>query len=184
VTPGKEPLGEAQFAGWKKAVPVPPEAVAFRDGKITARFGSTEVNVVPLDGMRVPDPRSVVLLDPDFFLPLYENEVRGGMIDLSMKFYRSIVEAHMDRFPLIVVEPLSKRSFPLQWSYLDSLWTEIWQDPGVFRNDLPRKWKMRKDSEFLAEFGQFEEAAKILDEARPYFPKDGSIDFQLARMAF
>jgi len=139
---------------------------------------------VALGRVAVPDTLSVLLLDPDFFLPIYENEVRGGMIDLSMKLYRSIVEAHADRFPLIVVEPLSKPSFPLQWSYLDSLWTEIWQAPGAFRNDLPRKWKMRKDSEFLAEFGQFEEAAKILDEARPYFPKDGSIDFQLARMAF
>lgn len=184
VTPGREPLGEVQFEGWKKAVPVPPEAASFQDGKVTARFGNTEVTVVALDWITVPGARSVVLLDPDFFLPLYENEVRGGIVDLSMKLYRSLVEAGAAGFPLVIVNPLSSRSFPLQWAYAGALWAEVWQHPEAFRNGLPSKWKMRKDSEFLAEFGQFEESARILDEARPLFPKDGSLDFQLARLAF
>lgn len=184
VTPGKEPIGEAQFEGWEKAVPVKPESVSFREGKIAARFGKTDVTVVSLNFITAPATRCAVLLDPDFFLPLYENEVRGGIIDLSMKLFRSMAEAGAAGFPLHVVDPLSKPSFPLQWAYAGSLWTEIWRRPDAFRDDLPVKWKMRKESEFLAGFGQFEEAARILDEAKPLFPNDGSIDFQLARLAF
>ena len=184
VTPGKEPLGEVQFEGWKKSVPVRPDSASLRDGKITARFGRNEVTVVALNAVIVPASRCAVVLDPDFFLPLYENEVRGGIIDLSMKLFRSMVEAGAAGFPLYVIDPLSTPYFPLQWSYVGSLWIDIWQHPDAFRGDLPAKWKTRKESEFLAEFGQFEEATVLLEDARPHFPKDGSIEFQLARLAF
>jgi hypothetical protein len=184
VTPGKEPLSEAQFDGWKQAVPVPVVSPSFENGAISARAGNAGLLVSDPARMRVPAERCVVILDTEFFIPLYENEVRGGMIDLSVKLYRTLVDRGAARFPLYVIDPLSNPSVPLQWAYLGEFWTEIWRRPAAFRDGLPEKWRLRREAEVLAEFGQFEEAAERLDAARPYFPKDGSIDFQLARLSF
>ncbi len=184
LTPGKEPLSEGQFDGWKQAVSVPVISPSFENGAISARAGNAALRVVDPTRLRVPAERCVVVLDPEFFLPLYENEVRGGMIDLSVKLYRTLLDKGAARFPLYVVDPLSVPPVPLQWAYLGELWKEIWRRPAAFRGDLPEKWRLRREAEVLAEFGQFEEAADRLDEARPYFPKDASIDFQQARLAF
>ncbi len=184
LTPGKEPLSEDQFEGWKQAVPVAVISPSFENGAILARAGNAALRVVDPTRMKVPAERCVVVLDPEFFLPLYENEVRGGMIDLSVKLYRTLLDKGAARFPLYVVDPLSAPPVPLQWAYLGELWKEIWRRPDAFRDDLPEKWRLRREAEVLAEFGQFEEAADRLDAARRYFPKDGSIDYQQARLAF
>jgi len=184
LTPGKDPLTEEQFGGWKKALPVPLDCAVFRDGRIRGNAGNAEITVYALPSMDVPPGRCVVVLDPDFFPPLYESEVRGGFITLSLKLYRSLSERKATGFPLYVIEPLSVRMFPLQWTYADRLWAELWTRPDDFRDALPPRWDGRRESEFLAEFGQFEEAAALLDESRKTFPKDGSIDFQLARLSF
>lgn len=184
VTPGKTPLSAEQFAGWKENAPVAAQGAAFRDGTISASIGRSDLTVAALPQMAVPPGPCVVVLDPDFFLPLYENEVRGGMIDLSLRLYRTFVDKGASGNPLYVLDPLSRPSFPLQWAYLGVLWKDAWEHPGAFKDGLPLKWDLRREAEFLAEFGQFEAAADRLDEARPSFPKDGSIDYQLARLAF
>lgn len=184
VTPAKEPLSESQFDGWKNAVPVPVVSPSFDNGAISARAGNAGILVVDRARMRVPAQRCVVILDPEFLVPLYENEVRGGMIDLSVKLYRTLVDKGAAGFPLFVVDPLSNPSVPLQWAYLAEFWTEIWRRPAAFRDGLPEKWRLRREAEVMTEFGQFEEAAERLDAARRYFPKDGSIDYQRARLAF
>lgn len=184
LTPGQDPLVETQWDGWKKALPSPADSSSFRDGVITARIGRADISVSTLPQLTSAIDPAVVILDTGFFLPLYENEVRGGVIELSMKLYRTLSAKKNAGAPLLVMQPLADPSFPLQWTYLGELWKDLWQHPEMFREELPLRWKVRKQAEFLAEFGQFEEAAALLEESRPHFPKDGSIEFQLARLAF
>lgn len=184
LIPVPGPLKQEDYASWSSSVPVEVKSSSYESGKIRAQCGNSELLVVTVRQMEIPTGNSVILLDPDYFLLLYENEVRGGIIDLSMKLYKSIVERGAADVPLYLVDPISKPNFPLQWGYAGFLWTEIWRNPAAFRDDLPSKWKIRKESEFLMEFGQFEEATVLLEEARAHFPKDGSIEFQLARLAF
>lgn len=185
LTPGTAALRNVQFESWKASLPVPADNAAFAGGRITARFGNTEVAVVALPSLGSPPGKiGAVILDPSFFPTLYENEVRGGMIDLSLKLYKTLSDRKVSTSPLFVIDPLSVSSVPLHWAYLGELWREIWTSPESFRDDMPARWKSRKNSEFVAEFGQFEEAAALLEEVRPAFPKDGSVDYQLARLAF
>ncbi|HEX9191740.1 MAG TPA: hypothetical protein VF847_06560 [Candidatus Deferrimicrobiaceae bacterium] len=184
VTPLRDPLGEEQFGNWKRAAPIPIDNATLGEGTFLARSGGVRLTVTGLAGIPELGGYDLVVLYPDFFLPLYENEVRGGMIDLSLKLYRTLVGKRGVGGTLLVVDPLSNPSFPLQWGYIAEFWKEVWRRPDAFRDAIPPRWGMRKDSEYLADFGQFDEAATLLDEAAPHFPNDGSLDFQSARLAF
>lgn len=184
LVPSKERLTEAHFDGWRKALLTPVDSPAFAAGTITGRIGNVDLAVVGIPQLTVPAARCVVVLDPAFFLPLYENEVRAGMVDLSMKLYRLLSEKGADGFPAVVLDPMANPSFPLQWAYVADLWDDVCRNPDAFREEIPAKWRLRKEAEFLAGFGAFEESARRLDDARPLFPRDGSVDYQLARQAF
>ncbi len=184
LTLGRDPLVETQWDGWKKALPSPADSSSFRDGVITARIGKADISVSAIPQLPSAVDPDLVILDAGFFLPLYENEVRGGMIELSMKLFRTLRERKDTGAPLLILQPLADSAFPLQWVYLGEFWKDLWQHPEMFREELPLRWKVRKQAEFFAEFGQFEEATALLEDARSYFPKDGSIEFQLARLAF
>lgn len=171
VVPIPGGITKGHFDDWVRNLPPSlraAESFRFDNGSILGEgeYGAVRVTTVDRSAPWPHDPS--LLIDADFFIPLYLDEVRTPMIPLVMKIYAALRRGGVRPRSVTIVSRTGEMMFPLDFGYLPALLREVFLAPESFRDDLPRKWKRVEEAQFLAFFGQREEAlGKIETDLRP-----------------
>ncbi|MBI5419444.1 MAG: hypothetical protein HZA60_05090 [Deltaproteobacteria bacterium] len=120
------------------------------------------------------------MIDVGFFLPLYKDEVRTPMINLAMRLISTLKAAGVESDSIWLVRRNGDFEFPLEFGYLPGLLQETFTNPERFSNSLPEKWKRLDAAQYLAFFGQVEEALREYEdlmrlEDAPFLLYEGAI---------
>lgn len=163
VVPLEGGISAAHFANWRSSLPVAARkegAFALDNGVIRGEgeFGWIRVGPVTLPEGWPKHP--VLVVDAGFFIPLYKDEVRTPMVPLVMKLVATLRNASVRWDSARIINRNSDPNFPLEFGYISELLREVLSDPEAFRDEIPERWALLDRAQYLAFFGQEEEAMR------------------------
>lgn len=167
VVPLESGIGTAHFDRWLVTLP----AKLREEGRFTLDNGIIrgkgvfrETTVTALDRSAEWSRRPALVIDAGFFLSLYKDEVRTPMIPLVIKLYAMLRRGGIAPASVWIVGRNREMAFPLEFGYLPVLLREVFASPRMFQEELPPSWRRMQSAQYLAFFGQTEEALGELEE--------------------
>jgi len=163
VVPLERGISAAHFENWRSSLPEPARtegAFSLDNGLIhgEGRYRRIRIGPVILPG-GWPDHTALVV-DAGFFIPLYKDEVRTPMVPLVLKLVATLKNASVRWETVRIINRNSDPVFPLEFGYIPDLLREVLSDPNRFRDSIPEPWAQLDRAQYMAFFGQVEEASR------------------------
>ena len=171
VVPLESGIGTTHFDRWLVTLPAKLREegrFALDNGVIRGKGVFGEAEVTPLNRPAEWPRHPALVIDTAFFLSLYKDEVRTAMIPLVVKLYAMLRRGGIAPASVWIVSRNREMAFPLEFGYLPVLLREMFVSPGLFQEELPPVWRRMQSAQYLAFFGQTEEAlGELKDLLRP-----------------
>lgn len=190
LLPGKEPLKGEDLAGIRNRLAAsgvsPSDRETFRldDGTVRGIMEGVSVRIFPVTRVPAGDGNDVVLLvDPEFLLSLYGNEVKTPIVELARKLVVTLGNANVRSQDVFLADLPPSDDASLRYAFLQILLREMIAAPGTFGETLPEKWEILQRAETAAYFAQSAEAVLLYRRYLDLEPRDASACYKVAMAA-
>jgi hypothetical protein len=190
LLPGENPMKEGDLTGIRNCLAAAgvssPDRASFHldNGAIRGLMEGASVRLFPLTRIPAWDGKEVVLLiDPEFLLPLYRNEVKTPIVELAWKLLVTLRGKNVRSEDVFLLDLPSGDDASLRYAFLSILLGEMIVSPSSFDENLPRKWEILQQAENAAFFGQYPETMTLYRRYLELSPKDASACYKIAMAA-
>jgi len=190
LIPGQGALKEEDVTGIRDrlaAAGVPPaDRGTFRldDGTVRGVMEGVSVRIFPVTRVPAGDGVDAVLLvDPEFLLSLYGNEVKTPIVELARKLVVTLRDRNVRSQDVFLADLPPADDASLRYAFLPILLREMIAAPATFGETLPEKWEILQRAETAAFFAQSAEAVLLYRRYLDLAPGDASACYKIAMAA-
>lgn len=190
LLPGQDALGDADLEGVRDRLTAAGVSAADRetfrvdDGTIRGKVEGVSVRLFPRNRFSRTDGKEVVLLiDPEFLLAAYRNEVATPIVELAWKLVTTLREKDVRSDDVFLLDLAPMEDASLRYAFLPILLREMIAAPETFRQALPEKWEILQQAENASFFAQYPESMVLYRRYLEVSPNDASACHKIAMAA-
>ena len=126
----------------------------------------------------------VVHIDMNFFMALYDSEVRTPIFTL---LHDTLSALRITNWPTLVTTltlATEEGATPLEMRFIKTLLTEIFAEPQRLDADLPEAWDLLREARYLETFFQPERVIDLYLRMEQLRPNDAAVKFDIYRILY